>query len=199
MVGAYNAAVEESTKRTLADDPIVLPSEEAAATDPPYAAAAPTPRSWTRLTCFARRDDSRPTDALFAKPGLNVVTSGGITSASTQQTPISATMMRAAPSAVAHDLSRDDIHTASSSSPGRTSGTSRCEPSGCQGTVDGFHSTVTTDQAISKNGSPHGRKAATRDTDASEASALRTSRRPSTAAPAQASSTAGSPRYQNTQ
>ena len=56
-----------------------------------------------------------------------------------------------------------------------------------------------TDQPISRNGSPHSRKAATRETGVSEESILRTSRRPSTAAPAQASNTAGTPRYQNTQ
>ncbi len=174
-------------------------SAEAAESEPPYVAEAPTPRSRTRLTSFDRPDEYRPTDGCAASPGFSVVTSGGITSASTQQAPTSTTAAREAPSAEARDVSRDDIHTASSTSPGSTTGTSRCDAMGCHGTTAGSHSTVTTDQAMIRNGSPHNRNAAA--DGGTERVADSTAHRPSPerAAPAQASSTAGTPRYQKTQ
>src|SRR5229473_2647317 len=93
-------------------------------------------------------DESRPTDGFAASPGFSVVTSGGITSASTQQAPTSTTAAREAPTTEAREVSRDDTHNASSRSPGRTTGTSRCDATGCQGTTAGSHSTVATDQPM---------------------------------------------------
>ena len=177
-------------------------SAEAAESEPPYVAVAPTPRSCTRLTNFDRLDEFRPTDGWAVSPGFSVVTSGGIASASTQQAPVSATTAREAPSAAARAVSRDDIHTANSTSPGSTTGTSRWDAIGCHGTTAGSHSTVTTDQPVIRNGSPHNRTAETaagEETKERPSSTACTNRRPSAAAPAQASSTAGTPRYQKTQ
>ena len=56
-VGANSAAVEALTNTTLADGPIAAHSADAAATDPPYVAAAPAPRSRTRLTNLATPDE----------------------------------------------------------------------------------------------------------------------------------------------
>ena len=113
----------------------------------------------------------------------------------------------------AHAVSRDDTHTASSTSPGSTTGTSRCEASGCHGTTAGSHSTVTTDQAMIRNGSPHSRSPASRIAESPELlesperggspDRRRSTARPAAARapppPRTASSTAGTPRYHSTQ
>src|SRR5487761_107740 len=196
--GANVTAVAESTNRTLADCPMAAHSAEAAGSEPPYVAEPPAPRSRTRLTSFDKLDEYCPTDDFAASPGFSVVTSGGIASASTQQAPTSPTAAREAPTTEARDVSRDDIHNASSRSPGSTTGTSRCDATGCQGTTAGSHRTVATDPPMIRNGSPHSRDAAPDGTGCSDSSA-RTDRRPRSTAPAQASSTAGTPRYQKTQ
>ena len=88
------------------------------------------------------------------------------------------TAVREAPSTEARAVSRDDAHTASSSSPGSTTGTSRCEASGCHGTTAGSHSTVSTDQTMIRNGSPHSRTA-----EAGDRGSRAASRRTASAAP----------------
>ncbi len=106
------------------------------------------------------------------------------------------TVRRDAPSTAARTVSRDEPQTPNRTSPGSTTGTSRCEAHSCHGATAGSQSTVPTDQAMIRNGSPHSRAAMIDDRPSITA---RTSRRPSTAAPAQASSTAGTPRYHRTQ
>src|SRR5580693_6171364 len=123
-VDANWAAVEAFTNTTLADGPIEVQSEEAAAADPAYVAEAPTPTSRTRLTNFDSPDEYRPTDACGTIPGFSVVTSGGIASASAQQIATSATVRRDAPSSAARRVNRDEAQTANSTSPGSTTGTS---------------------------------------------------------------------------
>ena len=115
-------------------------------------------------------DEYRPTDGSAVRPGFSVVTTVGIASASTQQAAAPAMAVREAPSAEARDASHDDIHTASSTSPGSTTGTSRRDAAGCHGTTAGSHSTVTTDQAVISSGSAHSRTAEKRDSGRARAS-----------------------------
>src|SRR5262249_21733499 len=99
-------------------------------TEPPYVVDAPMPRSCTRLTSFDTPDEYRPTVALAASPGFSVVTSGGIASASTQQTPTSATAAREAPTTEARDVSREHTHSASRRRPGQPQGPRRVRRGG---------------------------------------------------------------------
>ena len=191
-------AVDADANKTLADGPIDVHNDETAVNDPPYVAEAPAPRSRTRLTSFETPDEYRPTDGLAVSPGFSVVTSGGMAMASTQQAPASTTAAREAPSTEARDVSHDDAHTASSTSPGSATAASRCDPSGCHGTTAGSHNTAATDQKMTRSGSTHN-TAARQATAERPSSTASTVRRPSTAAPAQASSTAGTPRYHTTQ
>ena len=90
---------------------------------------------------------------------MSEVTTGGIASASTQQIPTSVTVRRDAPSTAARTVTRDETQTPNRTSPGSTTGTSRCEAHGCHGATAGSQSTVPTDQAMIRKGSPHSRAA----------------------------------------
>src|SRR5215467_9798351 len=122
--------------------------------------------------------------------------------ASTQQVAAAPAVHRAAPSATARAASRDDAHSPNRISPGNTTGTSRWLAHGCSGSTAGSHSTVTTDQQMITKGKPHRRTVSNElrlSAEPQPSTAPPTKRHASNAAPATASSTAGTPRYHSTQ
>src|SRR6201993_2175692 len=216
-------AVPASTKTTLASWPIAEHSPDTAASDPPYVAEVPVPGNRTLLTNLARPEELCPTEGRAARPGFSDVPAPGIAIASTQQDAAAMAVHRDAPSLTARAVSREEAQSPSRISPGSTTSTSRWLAQGWSGSSAGAHSTVTTDQPMIRIGSPHRRANVSASLSAPPAeprirlgsppsratgsaslsapspAAARAHRHPSAEAPATASSTAGIPRYQNTQ